>query len=106
VWVPPALKRDVKKLAAAESLPISRFCCGLLRLGIGRYFELADERMAAPLRAAMRDAFGEDEWLPRRPPAQPRRPPPWPVNPERRRLNQEFNEAIEEGKRRFETARR
>lgn len=64
VWMPPALKRDVKRLAAAERLPLSRFCCGILRLGIARYFELADERLAAPLRAAMRDVFPEGEHFP------------------------------------------
>lgn len=34
---------------------------GLLRLGIGRYFELADAKMAAPLLAKMRDVFGSED---------------------------------------------
>lgn len=46
------------RLARTEDRSLSALC-GLLRLGIGRYFELADEKMAEPLRAAMGDVFGD-----------------------------------------------
>jgi hypothetical protein len=58
-YAPPALKRDLCRLARTEDRSLSAIVCGLLRLGICRYFELADEKMAAPLLAAMRDVFGD-----------------------------------------------
>lgn len=63
-WVPRALKRDLIRVAAAERLPLSRFCCGILRLGLGRYFELSDARRAAPLLEKLRDVFSEDAPFP------------------------------------------
>jgi hypothetical protein len=64
VWAPPALKREVKRIAAFERRPLSRVCAGLLRLGIERYFEMADAKKLDPLRALMQDVFGEDDWIP------------------------------------------
>ncbi len=68
MWVPPQLKRDVKRIAAFEKHPVSRVCAGLLRLGRERYFEMADEKKFEPLRTLMRDVFGEDDWIPKLPP--------------------------------------
>ena len=65
VWVPPALKRDILRIAVAENQAVSRTCAGLLRLGLGRYFELCDAKMAAPLLAKMRDLFSEDDPIPK-----------------------------------------
>jgi hypothetical protein len=62
--MPASLKRDVKTLAMAERRPISQFCAGMIRLGIGRYFELADARRAAPLAQKMRDLFTEGDPYP------------------------------------------
>ncbi|MGA7200495.1 MAG: hypothetical protein WBX26_01590 [Candidatus Cybelea sp.] len=55
----PALKRDLWRIAKAEDRSLSQTVCALLRLGIGRYFELADEQMIAPLRAMMKEALGD-----------------------------------------------
>jgi hypothetical protein len=56
---PTALKRDLRLIAKVENRSLSATVCALLRLGIGRYFELADARMVAPLLARMRDVFGD-----------------------------------------------
>jgi len=55
----PALKRDLWRIAKAEDRSLSQTVCALLRLGIGRYFELADEQMVAPLRALMIEVLGD-----------------------------------------------
>jgi len=65
VWVPAALKRDVKRFAAFEKRPVSRLCAGLLRLGMERYLEIADAKKFEPLRALMRDVFDEENWIPK-----------------------------------------
>jgi hypothetical protein len=57
---PPALKRDLWRIAKAEDRPLSHVVCGLLRLGIGRYFELADAEMIAPLRAKFEEMLACD----------------------------------------------
>ena len=57
VWVPRALERDVKRIAKFEEGSVSGISAGLLRLGIERYFALADAKKVAPLRALMRDLF-------------------------------------------------
>lgn len=63
VWCPAALKRDVKRIARHEGKSQSMVCAGLIRLGISRYFDDADDKKLAPLRAAMKDLFfhGEPE---------------------------------------------
>lgn len=54
-----ALKRDLWRIAKAEGRSLSQTVCALLRLGMGRYFELADEQMIAPLRAMMKEVLGD-----------------------------------------------
>lgn len=61
------MKRDIARLAESEHLPLSRFCVGILRLGLGRYFELLDARKAEPLRAKMRDLFPPEAPFPAMP---------------------------------------
>ena len=62
-YAPPALKRDLGKIAQAEDRTLSAAVCGLLPLGISRYFELADAKAIAPLvaelREALEDVFGD-----------------------------------------------
>jgi len=57
IYLPRALRRDVDRIARYEEKSRSRLCAGLLRLGIERYFEMADAKKIAPLRALMRDTF-------------------------------------------------
>jgi len=54
-----ALKRDLWRIAKAEDRSLSQTVCGLLRLGIARYFELADAQMVAPLAALMKEVLGD-----------------------------------------------
>jgi hypothetical protein len=98
-YAPPALKRDLRKIAQAEDRSLSHTVCGLPRLAIGRYFELADAKRVAPLAAKLReelehvfgDPFGSKTG----------------ANAQRARLAEraanaaEFDEAIEIGKREF-----
>lgn len=95
---------------------MSPTAAGLIRLGIERYFELADAEKVAPLRALMADGFlyGEAD-----PPTRPvvhrkKRLVPAPVIPQsepganRARLrarDAEFDAALEEGNRHFEATR-
>jgi hypothetical protein len=109
VWCTPGLKRDVKRIATHEKKSQSMVCAGLIRLGIERYFDEADDEKLAPLRAAMKDLFflGEPD-----PAIQPtnKKLKPFPVKPKYRpRTNQgfrlaqakasadEFDRAIDEG---------
>lgn len=101
VWCPPALKRDVQKIAKFERREVSRIAAGLLRLGIGRYFELGDAALVAPLRKAMTDIFTPEGWIPE-----------MTIRPQSERARREnlraseatvFDDAIDEGKRHFET---
>lgn len=86
------MKRDLERIVERERRPLSRTCAGVLRLGIGRYFELDDAKMAAPLLKAMRDVYwSEDD----------------PISKTKRRENtREFDSAIQEGKREFATTYR
>lgn len=59
--MPTALKLDLKAVAKAERRSVSQTAAGLIRLGMGRYFELADARKVAPLRKKMRDLFSYSE---------------------------------------------
>lgn len=114
VWVPPALKRDLRRLAKSEHQPLSRFCAGMLRLGIGRFFELAGERIAAPLREKMLSVFGE-EWLTPMSESFARaqgylpkkkleeQTPAYQRRQSRAKSNAAFDAALEEGDRYFET---
>ncbi len=98
-YAPPALKRDLRKIAQAEDRSLSHTVCGLLRLGIGRYFDLADAKRVAPLAAKLReklkDVFGNPFGSKTG------------ANAQRARLAQRaanaaaFDEAIETGKREF-----
>jgi hypothetical protein len=54
-----ALKRDLWRIAKAEDRSLSQTVCGLLRLGIARYFELGDAQMVAPLAALMKEVLGD-----------------------------------------------
>jgi hypothetical protein len=56
---PPALKRDLWRIARTEDRNLSETVCALLRLGIGRYFELADAKRVAPLAAKLREKLEE-----------------------------------------------
>jgi hypothetical protein len=55
----PAFKRDLWRIAKAEDRSLSQTVCALLRLGIGRYFELADAEKFAPLRALIKEVLGD-----------------------------------------------
>ena len=49
-----ALRRDIARIANAEKRSLGETICGLVRLGLGRYFELAgDEEHARVMREAM-----------------------------------------------------
>jgi hypothetical protein len=103
VWVPPALKRDAQRIAKFEGRPLSGMCAGLVRIGIARYFELSDDAKLEPLRAAMRDMFGEDDWIPehqvRRQSVKTKQR--YAAEASRRELRSEFDAAIDEGLRAF-----
>lgn len=103
MWLPPALTRDIRKLAKREIRSVSAIGAGLIRLGLGRYYELADARLAKPLAEAMADLFDEDE-----PFGQERvKKPPTEIH---KRIvamvarGREFDAAIEEGLQRFNEA--
>lgn len=103
VWVPPALKRDAQRIAKFEGRPLSGICAGLVRIGIARYFELSDDAKLEPLRALMRDVFGEDDWIPEH---QVRRQnvktkQRYAAEAARRELRSEFDAVIDAGLRRF-----
>lgn len=113
VWCPAQLKRDVKRIAAAERKSQSLVCAGLIRLGIARFFDEADDAKLEPLRAAMKDLFFLGEPDPAIQPTSPRLKA-FPVKPKYRpRTNQgfrlarakasadEFDRACEEGDRHF-----
>jgi hypothetical protein len=57
---PPALKRDLKRIARAEGDSLSSTVRALVRLGIERYFEQADAKMIAPLRALLEESLACD----------------------------------------------
>jgi hypothetical protein len=65
VWGPRALKRDANRIAKFEKRPLSRVCAGLIRLGIERYFEMADAKAVEPLREVMEDFFDDIDWIPK-----------------------------------------
>ena len=106
--LPAALKLDLMRIAGYERRPVSRVTAGLLRLGVARYFELADAKMIAPLKALMKDVFSEEEgaWIPDRP-ERPQLSESYRKRligaAARRELTEKFDAAIEEGKRYFET---
>jgi hypothetical protein len=54
-YAPPALKRDLWRIARAKDLSLSQTVRALLRLGIERDVELADAEMIAPLRALLEE---------------------------------------------------
>jgi hypothetical protein len=101
LWVPPPLKLDIKRIAKTEKQPLSRMCAGLLRLGVARYFEQADENLVAPLRELMQDAFPEGDPIP-----PPGNGPGTGATMRKLRRQREFDAAIEEGNQRFEASRR
>jgi hypothetical protein len=58
IWAGAALKRDLWRIANAERRSLSETVCGLIRLGLHRYFELAgDDDHAATIRAALETAL-------------------------------------------------
>jgi hypothetical protein len=106
VWVPPPLRRDIVRIAKFEGdKPLSRMCAGLLRLGIERYFEMGDSAKVAPLRALMQDLFAPEQWIPPVQVASEATKAVYAAQDRRRKNNDEFDAAIEEGQRNFEAAR-
>jgi hypothetical protein len=103
VWGPRALKRDAQRIAKFEGRPLSGMCAGLVRIGIARYFELSDDAKFEPLRALMRDVFGEDDWIPehqvRRQSVKTKQR--YVREARSRELRSEFDAAIEQGLRAF-----
>lgn len=61
-YAAPAFKRQLWRIAKAENRSLSQTVCALLHLGIGRYFELADEQMIAPVRALMKEVLGDESF--------------------------------------------
>lgn len=104
VWLPPALERDIRKLAKREIRSVSAIGAGLIRLGLGRYYELADARLAKPLAEAMADLFDEDDPFPQ---AVREKKPPSAIHLKIKAMvarGREFDAAIEEGLQRFNEA--
>jgi hypothetical protein len=109
VWCPAQLKRDVKRIAAAERKSQSLVCAGLIRLGIARFFDEADDAKLEPLRAAMKDLFFLGEPDPEIVPAPKLKPfsvkpkfrPRSEISARWRREDAEFAAAIKEGQRHF-----
>ncbi len=59
---PAALKRDLWRIAKAEGKSLSVTVCGLLRLGLAYYFDLAGRDPAAErLRAQLEDVLAAED---------------------------------------------